>query len=99
MTPTDFDELMNAIGAVRPQIEEQYPIRLIGVFGSVARGEERPDSDVDILIEAGPGLSLFKLGAATTALERALGRPVDLILEGALNDRVRLRVSAELRTL
>jgi predicted nucleotidyltransferase len=54
MPVNTFEELKRAIDAVRSDIEANYPIRLVGVFGSLAREEAGPDSDVDILVEAGP---------------------------------------------
>jgi predicted nucleotidyltransferase len=98
MTRT-FDDLKNAIVAARSEIEARYPIRLIGIFGSAARNERRLDSDVDILVESRPGLSLTKLGAVTLALESAIGCPVDLVFESSLSPRARSRVVSELRTL
>jgi predicted nucleotidyltransferase len=99
MLVNTFEELKRAIDAVRSDIEANYPIRLVGVFGSLAREEAGPDSDVDILVEAGPGLTLSRLGAATLTLEKALGRPVDLVFESSPHPRSRLRVVAELRPL
>ena len=54
------------------------------VFGSVARGEDRPDSDVDLLADsAPPGMSLFGLGAREQAdLETIVGTRVDLVPAG-----------------
>jgi predicted nucleotidyltransferase len=95
----EFEELRRTINEVRRDVEARYPIRLVGVFGSAARGDARADSDVDILVEPGPGLSLFKLGAVQVSLEEALRRPVDLVFESNLNPNVRAQVRAELRRL
>lgn len=95
----EFELLKATINRVRADLEGRYPIRLIGVFGSAARGDARPDSDVDILVEPCPGLSLFKLGAVQLSLEEVLRRPVDLVFESALKPKVRDRVRAELRAL
>jgi predicted nucleotidyltransferase len=43
-------------------LAEKYGARNVRIFGSVARGEERPDSDIDFLVELEPGRSLFDLG-------------------------------------
>jgi uncharacterized protein len=63
------------------------------IFGSVARGEERPDSDIDIIIEVDPSVvrSIFGYGGIQQALEEWIGRPVDL----AGKDRLRPGVAAE----
>jgi len=53
------------------QLEIQSLVDL-RVFGSVARGEDRPDSDVDLLADLPPGLSLFRLGRAEADLEALL---------------------------
>ena len=94
-----FEHLRDRINAVRADVEARFPIRLVGVFGSAARGELGPDSDVDILAEASPGLTLFKLGEVQLALEAALDRPVDVVFEDALRPPVRARVRLELRPL
>ena len=49
------------------------------VFGSVARGEDRPGSDVDLLADLPPGMSLFGLGRVQAELEAILGARVDLV--------------------
>lgn len=69
-----------------PKIFRGRPVRLVEVFGSVARGEARPDSDVDLLIEFTPGsqVGLLEMGAIREDLEAALGRPVDLLSKRAV---------------
>ena len=61
--------------------------RSVAVFGSVARGEAGPDSDVDFLVEFEAGSSLFDLLHLSDALEELLGRPVDVVSVGGLKDR------------
>jgi predicted nucleotidyltransferase/uncharacterized protein (DUF433 family) len=60
-----------------------------GVFGSFARGEADLESDVDILIESPPGMTLFDLAGLGNDLELALGRSVDLVTYRSLNQRIR----------
>ncbi len=69
------------------------------VFGSVARGSDRPDSDVDLLVDLPAGMSLFRLARARDELEAILGAPVDLIPAGDLKPGVRHRVERELIAL
>jgi hypothetical protein len=57
------------------------------VFGSVARGEERADSDIDFLVDFEPGSSLFDLMRMADELEALLGRPVDVVSRAGLRDR------------
>jgi hypothetical protein len=61
--------------------------RAVSVFGSVARGEERPGSDIDFLVEFEASSSLFDLLHVKDDLEALLGSPVDVISMGALKDR------------
>ena len=69
------------------------------VFGSVARGEDHPGSDVDLLADFPPGLSLFGLGRLEADLEGILGSRVDLIPAADLKPGVRERVESDLITL
>lgn len=59
------------------------------VFGSVARGEERPESDIDFLVEFEPGSSLFDLMDLEAELAALLGVSVDVVSVGGLKDRDR----------
>ncbi len=68
-----------------------------GVFGSVARGDARHDSDVDILVEMGPGASLFDLSGVRLILVEALGCPVDVVSAGGMKADIRARVLSEVR--
>lgn len=65
------------------------------VFGSVARGEDRADSDLDILVDALPGTTLFDLGGLLEELQHILGVKVDLVTPGGLPDRIKARVLSE----
>lgn len=65
------------------------------VFGSVARGEDRPDSDLDILVYALPGTTLFDLGGLLEELKAILGVEVDVVTSGGLRSDIRARVLKE----
>lgn len=67
----------------------------IRVFGSVARGEARPDSDIDLLVDLAPGRSLMDHAALILDLQRLLGCRVDVVTERGLRERVRQKVLAE----
>lgn len=74
----------------------QFGARRIRVFGSVARGEENPGSDIDFLVDFPPGYDLFaqRLPLAERLAE-ITGRPVDVIPEHELNRHLRPYVLAE----
>ena len=67
----------------------------VRVFGSLARGDARADSDVDLLVSLEKGRSLFDLGALLEDLKTLLGRDVDVVTEKGLRARIRDRVLKE----
>lgn len=79
----------------------RYQVRRLSVFGSTARGEARPDSDVDILVEFLPGAGIGLIGYAglMLALSELLGRKVDLVSEPALRPALRDTILREARLL
>lgn len=77
------------------EIAKRHGVKRIRVFGSVARGQAGPTSDVDFLVEVGPNPSPWFPGGLVVDLEDLLGRPVQVVTERALNDLIRDRVLAE----
>ncbi|MEN6424153.1 MAG: nucleotidyltransferase family protein [Phycisphaerales bacterium] len=69
--------------------------RNIRLFGSVVRGEDGPDSDVDLLVDAGPTTSSWFPAGLILDLEQILGRPVDIVTENGLNPLIKQRVLQE----
>ena len=69
------------------------------VFGSVARGEDRDDSDVDLLADIPAGMGLLGLGRVTDDLEAVVGARVDLVPAGQLKPAVRQRAERDLVAL
>jgi hypothetical protein len=59
----------------------------IRLFGSVARGDEARESDIDFLVDFAPGTSLFDLVDLINDLQELLGVPVDVVSSGGLTDR------------
>lgn len=59
------------------RIQNEFGVERLSIFGSVARGDNRPDSDVDILVEMPP--KIFLMSALKDFLEQILHTPVDLI--------------------
>ena len=77
------------------QIAAEYGVRDVRVFGSVARGDARPDSDLDLLARLDPDVGLLKQAALVRRLEALLGCRVDLVSEQALRPRIREQVLQE----
>lgn len=69
--------------------------RNIRLFGSVVRGEDGPDSDVDLLVDAGPTTSSWFPAGLILDLEQILGRPVEIVTENGLNPLIKQRVLQE----
>jgi len=67
----------------------------VRVFGSVARGEAGPASDLDVLVDMEPGRSLFDLGGLLFDLQELLDCEVDVVTENGLRQRIRERVLRE----
>ncbi|MDD2254857.1 nucleotidyltransferase family protein [Methanoculleus sp.] len=81
---------------VLPVLRERFGVVKIGVFGSTARGEERFDSDVDILVELSPGRLTFRnFMALADFLEELYGRKVDLVTVGGLDPLIRQDAESE----
>jgi predicted nucleotidyltransferase len=70
-------------------------VRRLGIFGSVARGDARPSSDVDVLVGFDPqARTLDNLLAVAEALEQVFQRPVDLVTEDSLSPYLGPRILA-----
>lgn len=69
------------------------------VFGSVLRGDDRDGSDLDLLVDALPGATLFDLGGLSITLESLLGVPVDLVTPADLPTGFRERVVRDARPI
>ena len=70
-------------------------VRSLDLFGSVARGEAKPDSDVDFLIEFDRPIGLFHFFRVQHRLEELLGTRVDLVMRDAVKRQLRDRIFAE----
>ena len=87
MTPRD--EILDLLRSLQTDLYVRYKVRRIGIFGSFARVESRPDSDVDILVDFNPGADLFDLIELSQYLEEKIGRHVDLATPRALRPEIR----------
>lgn len=81
------------------KIASRYGARKIRVFGSVVRGEDRPDSDVDFLVDLEDGRSLMDLGGLLMDLQNLLGRNVDIVTEKGLHWYIKDRILHEAKSI
>lgn len=76
-------------------IAAKHEVHRVRVFGSFARGDARQDSDLDLLVDAGPRTPPWFPGGLLVDLEEALGRKVDVAEESTLHRLIRDRVLHE----
>jgi len=81
------EELLTCLRQHLPELRRQYPIGRLALFGSWARNEAGPGSDVDLMVEVDPQIGLGFVDLADR-LEEILGRPVDLVSERSLRQRL-----------
>jgi uncharacterized protein len=81
------------------RLAAEFGARNVRVFGSVARGEDTPDSDIDLLVSWDDRASLTDWSGFRQELETLLGRRVDVVSEASLHWVIRDRVLAEARPL
>jgi uncharacterized protein len=77
----------------------QNDVSMIGVFGSMARGEAKRKSDIDLIVRFSKRKSLLSVVRLERELTEALGRKVDLLTEGALSPYLRERILKEMRVV
>jgi len=89
------EEIIKLLKSYKPIAEGKYGLTRIGIFGSVARGEHTPNSDVDICYE-GRFPTLLTLDLIQTDLERLLGCPVDLVrMRDGMDSLLKERINKE----
>jgi predicted nucleotidyltransferase len=93
--PTASPVLPKADAQRLREISRRHGIDRVRVFGSTARGEAGPQSDLDLLIALGPGRGFRDLMDFCEEVETALGRRVDVVVEDGLNPLIKERVLKE----
>lgn len=88
------DQVRRSLSAARAELGD-LGVRSLDLFGSVARGEARADSDVDLLVEFDHPIGLFHFFHVQQRLEAILGARVDLVMRDAVKPQLRERILAE----
>ena len=85
-------EIRTRLASLKPQLEAEYPIDELGIFGSYGRDEHRPDGDLDVPVTFDAPVSLFDLVRLENQLTSRLGVEVDLVTADSLKPRIESRV-------
>ncbi len=83
-----IDRIVMILRENKPVLEEKYKVKTLGVFGSYVRGEQKEDSDLDILVEFHEPVGLFKFMELEEFLGKNTGVKVDLVSRKALKPRI-----------
>lgn len=92
MTLKEIQERINVV-------LKENPVECIGIFGSVARGEAGPDSDVDVLVQFSGRPTFAAYLKLDDSLRQQLGRNVDLVTVGAVNKFLRPQILRDLKMI
>jgi len=90
------EEILAILRTVKPALADRFKAREIALFGSVARAEDVPRSDVDLLVDFADGADLLDLVGLGLYLEELLGRKVDVVSRHALRPEIRDTVFRDL---
>ncbi|MGD0622175.1 MAG: nucleotidyltransferase family protein [Thermacetogeniaceae bacterium] len=94
ITKSENNRVVSKIASMRQELADQYTVKRIGVFGSCARGDEGPKSDIDIIVELGaPTFDHYM--DLKFRLEEVLRRPVDLVMAETVKPRLRPIIERE----
>jgi len=89
-------DVLSLLRKHEPELKERFGVAKIGIFGSFARGEERPESDVDVLVTFRKGEETFdNYMDCKFYLEDLFGRKVDLVMNGAIKKRLKPYILGE----
>jgi predicted nucleotidyltransferase len=92
-----LEEIKQILRAQKSHLASEYGVAEIGIFGSYVRGEQQPDSDIDVLIELEepPRIDLFDLVNLEYHLSDLLGVNADVAIKGDLRKRIGKRIMSE----
>ncbi len=91
----DLKEYIKIINSHREYLRENYSVKSIGIFGSVARGDHKKSSDIDILVELSEPMGFFKFINLEDFLRKILKRKVDLVTKPALKPFIKKNILRE----
>lgn len=90
-------EIIHIIRSSKPELTERYGVRTIGLFGSYLHGQEKPSSDIDILVDFNRDIDLFEFIDLREYLETKLRSKVDLVMTSALKPAIGKHILREVQ--
>ena len=81
---SELDKIKNILRENKPSLKRQFKIKMLGIFGSYVRGNQKKNSDVDILVEFNQTPGMFDYMRTENRLSQLLKRRVDLVMKGSL---------------
>jgi len=87
-------EVLNQISSIREELTERFTVKRIGIFGSFARGEEKAESDIDIIVKLDEQTFDHYMDLKFR-LEEVLQRPVDLVIADTVKPRLKPIIERE----
>lgn len=87
--------ILDQLLALKPALQQEFPVQRLALFGSWARNEQGESSDVDILVEVDPSIGL-RFVTLAERLENSLGEPVDLVSRRAVKPSLWKQIEPEL---
>ncbi len=92
---TELDQIKNVLDQHISLLKEKYNVQELGVFGSIARGDNTQASDIDILVEFSQPIGFFKFIELENYLSNILEKKVDLVTKKALKDAIKDNILKE----
>lgn len=89
------EEILTTLARLEPEIQARFHVRKMGLFGSYARQEQRPESDIDLLVDFSDDADLIDLVGLRLFLEERIHSRIDVVPERALRDELRAAVLAD----
>ncbi len=90
-----LEKILRTIKDLQEEIKKEYKAKIIGLFGSYVRGEQKERSDVDILVRFFEGATLFDFVGLAEFLEEKLDVKVDVVSERALRPELKEQILKE----
>lgn len=92
---TDIDRVAKTLKEHKAELEEEYGLSEIGIFGSYVEGRQTEESDLDILVEFRKTVDLFPFVRLKNYLSDLLGTKVDLVMKNTLKPKIGERILSQ----